>query len=64
MKQYEIRSGNFFISSGVCELCGDESVGTLDFGSEEKTFFCANCARVEYEETRAKIISADPNYSC
>lgn len=34
-----------------CDECGDENVGTLgihDDGAEQ--FFCANCARQEFDE--------------
>lgn len=53
-KAYELRSAHLVISSGECDLCGSEAVGTLDFDSDDKTFFCASCARLEYEETMAK----------
>lgn len=53
-KTYSLRSAQLLITSGRCDLCGENSMGTLDFGSEEETFFCSSCGRLEWEETLAK----------
>lgn len=64
-KTYEIPSARLTVANGTCSLCGTESVGTLDFGSEEQTFFCAKCATLEYEEAVAKKSSEkDVDYCC
>jgi hypothetical protein len=59
----EVKSAKLTVANGTCDLCGAQAVGTLDWSTEEKTFFCANCASLEYEETVAKD-AQDPPCSC
>ena len=63
VKTYEAKSAKLIVASGKCDLCGQESVGTLDWGAEEKTFFCAACGKLEYEETLDKAKAQDSSLS-
>jgi len=64
-----VKSAHLVVANGMCDLCGAEAVGTLDWDADEKTFFCAACARMEYEEAKSKEEAAartlaDVPYTC
>lgn len=64
-----VKSAHLVVANGTCDLCGAQAVGTLDWDAEEKTFFCAACARMEYEEAKSKAEAAvlplsDVPYTC
>jgi transcription elongation factor Elf1 len=68
-KVHEIRSAKLVVARGTCSLCGATAVGTLDFSTEEQTFFCAECGRSEFETAAAEagplsVLPVDPPYSC
>jgi len=65
---YEIPTKVLTITTGCCDGCGDENVGTLDVVESERSFLCANCDRDAFETAseaqKAAYLAGDPAYSC
>jgi hypothetical protein len=65
---YEIPTKVLKITTGCCDGCGDENVGTLDVVESERSFLCANCDRDAFETAseaqKAAYLAGDPAYSC
>ena len=65
---HEISTKILPITTGCCDGCGDENVGTLDSVEGERSFLCANCDRVAFEAAseaqKVAYLAGDPAYSC